>query len=149
MQTIAKLALAVGMLGFLGLAVHAEEKKKADPDDAKKLEGKYTLVSGKKEGVAIDEAAKKSKIAITADNITIEGMGVKFVMSYKVDAKATPMTIDMEILEGPEGTKGAKAIGIIEAKDGTVKLAYTLDKEKRPKDFEGKAGFFFELKKQK
>jgi len=148
MKTIAKLALAVGMLGFLGLPTRAEEKKKADTD-AKKLEGKYTLVSGKKEGAAIDEEAKKSKIAFTADNITIEGMGVKFVMGYKVDAKATPMTIDMEILEGPEGTKGSKAIGIIEAKDGTVKLAYSLDKEKRPKDFEGKAGFFFELKKQK
>ena len=152
MKTIAAFALGLGMLGFLGLPARAEDKKedkKEDKGDASKLEGKYTLVSGKKNGAAIDEEAKKGKFSITAEKITIEGMGVKFVMGYKVDAKASPMTIDMEILEGPEGTKGSKALGILEMKDDTLKLAYSLDKDKRPKDFDGKAGFLFELKKAK
>lgn len=146
MKTAAAFALALGLVGFAGLAARAEDKKKAD---GPKLEGNYTLVSGKKNGTAVDDEAKKGKFAFTAEKITIEGMGVKFVMSYKLDPKATPTGIDMEILEGPEGTKGAKAVGIVEAKDGTVKLAYSLDKEKRPKNFDGKDGFLFELKKAK
>lgn len=149
MKTIATFVLGLGMLGFLGLTVRAEEKKKEDKGDGLKLEGKYALVAGKKSGAAIDEEAKKGKYSFTADKITIEGMGVKFVIGYKVDAKATPMTIDMEILEGPEGTKGAKALGIIEAKEDIVKLAYSIEKDKRPKTFEGKEGFFFELKRAK
>ncbi len=55
----------------------------------------------------------------------------------------------MEILEGPEGTKGSKAQGIIEQKGDTLKIAYTTDKDKRPKDFEGKEGNVFDLKKTK
>ncbi|MBA4189329.1 MAG: hypothetical protein C0467_15135 [Planctomycetaceae bacterium] len=148
MKTIALFGLTLGMLGCLGLTAGAEDKKK-EAADPLKLEGKYTLVSGKKSGTAIDEEAKKSKISFAGDKITIEGMGIKFVMGYKVDDKATPMTIDMEILEGPEGTKGAKALGIIEVKEDVVKLAYSIDKEKRPKTFEGKDGFLFELKKAK
>ncbi len=148
MKTIATFALALGMLGFLGLTARAEEKKK-NAAEALKLEGKYTLVAGKKNGAAIDEEAKKGKFTFTEDKITIEGMGVKFVMGYKVDSKATPMTIDMEILEGPEGTKGSKALGIIELKEDVLKLAYAIDKEKRPKVFDGKEGFHFELKKAK
>jgi uncharacterized protein (TIGR03067 family) len=158
MKTIAAFVLGLGMLGSLSMPAHGDEKKeekkeekKADKNDSDtaKLEGKYTLVSGKKNGAAIDEDAKKSKISFTTDTITIEGMGVKFVMGYKADTKASPMTIDLLILEGPEGTKGAKAIGIFEFKDDVLKLAYSLDKEKRPKDFDGKAGFLFELKKAK
>lgn len=152
MKTIAAFALGLGMLAFVGLPARAEDKKedkKEEKGDPSKLEGKYTLVSGKKNGAAVDEEAKKAKFSFTADKITIEGMGVKFVMGYKVDAKASPQGIDLEILEGPEGTKGAKALGIFELKDDTLKLAYLVDKEKRPKDFDGKSGFLFELKRAK
>ena len=55
----------------------------------------------------------------------------------------------MAIAEGPEGTKGTIAVGIIEQKGDTIKLAYSLDKEKRPKDFDAKTGYFVELKKMK
>jgi uncharacterized protein (TIGR03067 family) len=146
MKTAAAFVLALGMVGFVGSAARTEDKK---PAEGLKLEGNYSLVSGKKNGTAIDDEAKKGKYSFTAEKITIEGMGVKFVMSYKLDSSATPATIDMEILEGPEGTKGAKAVGIVEAKEGTIKLAYSLDKDKRPKNFEGKDGFLFELMKAK
>jgi uncharacterized protein (TIGR03067 family) len=149
MKTITTFVLGLGMLGFLGLMVRAEEKKKEDKGDGLKLEGTYALVGGKKNGMAVDDDAKKSKFTFTADKITIEGMGVKFVMGYKLDAKATPATIDMVILEGPEGTKGAKALGIIEVKEDVLKLAYSIEKEKRPKTFDGKEGFFFEFKRAK
>jgi uncharacterized protein (TIGR03067 family) len=57
--------------------------------------------------------------------------------------------IDMAVAEGPDGTKGLTAVGIVAVKGDTVKLAYSLDKEKRPKDFDGKAGYLIELKKEK
>ena len=132
------------MLGVLGSPAPAQEKEKAP-----KLEGKYTLVAGKKNGAAIDEESKKGEYTFTADKITIKGMDITFVMGYKIDPKPEPMNIDMEILEGPEGTKGSKAQGIIEVKGDTIKLAYSTDKDKRPKDFKGEKDFYFELKKAK
>jgi uncharacterized protein (TIGR03067 family) len=144
MKTIAAFALGLGLLGWVGLAAQAQDKK-----DAPKLEGKYTLVGGKTKGKDLDDEAKKGTYTFAADKVTIEGMGLKFVMSYKIDPKTTPMNVDMEILEGPEGTKGSKAQGIIEVKGDTVKLAYMVEKDKRPKDFEGKEGNMYELKKAK
>jgi uncharacterized protein (TIGR03067 family) len=144
MKTIAALALGLGLVGFVGVTA-AQEKK----GEAPKLEGKYKLVSGKVNGKDIDEEAKKSDYTITADKITIKGKEGSFVMGYKLNPKTTPVGIDMEILEGPEGTKGAKAEGIVELKGDLLKLAYSMDKDKRPKNFEGKEGNVFELKKAK
>ncbi len=128
----------------MGLA-QAQEKK----GEAPKLEGKYTLVSGKVNGTAVGDDAKKSAFTFTAEKVTIKGGDLTFVMSYKLDAKTNPVSVDMEILEGPEGTKGSKAVGIVELKEDTLKLAYSLDKEKRPKDFKGEKDFLFEFKKAK
>ncbi len=134
-------ALAVGFVACCSLVARADEKTD--------LTGKYVLVTGKKNGAAVDEIAKRAEYSATADKFTIKGGDMKFVMSYKIDTKVTPAAIDMEILEGPDGTKGSKAVGIIEVKGDLVKLAYSLDKEKRPKDFDGKTGFYWELKKEK
>lgn len=134
------LALAAGLLSATGLAAQA--------DDKIDLAGKYEIVGGKVEGKNIDERAKKAKYTATADTFTVEGGGKKFVFSYKVKP-GTPAEIDMSVLEGPEGTKGTVAVGIVEVKGDVVKLAYSLDKEKRPKDFEGKSDYLIELKKRK
>ena len=134
-------ALAVALLAGAALTGRA--------DDKIDLAGKYTLVSGKKNGTAVDDTAKKAEYTATADQFTIKGGEFKFVMTYKLDPKATPVAIDMEIVEGPDGSKGSKAQGIIEVKGDTLKLAYSIEKDKRPKDFDGKDGFLFELKKAK
>ncbi len=135
-------ALAVGLVACMAMVARANEQTD--------LTGKYTLVTGKKNGAAVDDTAKKAEYTATADKFTIKGGEITFVMSYKIiDAKVNPVTIDMEILEGPAGTKGSKAVGIVEVKGDMVKLAYSLDKENRPKDFDGKTGFYFELKKEK
>src|SRR5215207_651029 len=126
-------ALAAGLVACLALSARGEDKK-ID------LSGKYTVVSGKKNGADIDEKAKKATYTATADTITIAGGDQKFVISYKLKPGTTPVEIDMSIAEGPDGTKGTIAVGIIEQKGDTLKLAYSLDKEKRPKDFDGKAG---------
>lgn len=133
-------ALAAGLLLAVGLAARAE--------DGIDLAGKYALAGGKVEGKGIDERAKKAKYTATADTFTVEGGGKKFVFSYKVKP-GTPAEIDMSVLEGPEGTKGTIAVGIVEVKGDLVKLAYSLDKEKRPKDFEGQSDYLIELKKLK
>lgn len=134
--------LALGLLACAALTGGAA-------DDKLDLKGTYKLVGGKKNGTDVDENSKKATYTVTEDKFTIGGGEFKFVMGYKLDTKATPAHIDMEILEGPEGTKGSKAVGIVELKGDTLKLAYALDKEKRPKGFDGKDGFFFELKKEK
>jgi uncharacterized protein (TIGR03067 family) len=132
--------LAVGLVACAGFA---------RADDKIDLSGKYTVVGGKKNGANLDEKAKKAKYTATADSFTIEGGDVKYVFGYKLKAGTSPVEIDMAVAEGPEGTKGIVAVGIVEVKGDTLKLAYSLDKEKRPKDFEGKTGFLIELKKAK
>ena len=134
-------ALAVGVVACLTLSARA--------DDKIDLSGKYTIVTGKKNGADIDEKAKKATYTVTADTFTIAGGDQKFVISYKIKPGTKPMEIDMAIAEGPEGTKGTAAVGIIEQKGDMIKLAYSLDKEKRPKDFDAKTGYFVELKKAK
>jgi uncharacterized protein (TIGR03067 family) len=142
--------LVVGaVLGWCLLVVAgfstAQDKKTETP----KLEGQYVLVGGKVNGTPIGDEAKKGEYSITDDKITIKGMGITFVIGYKLDPKATPVAIDLVILEGPEGTMGSKAQGIIEMKGEMLKLAYTMDKDARPKNFEGKEGNLFELKRSK
>src|SRR5262245_26601373 len=144
MKSIATFAVGLGLLASAALA--------AEPDrieDAPKLEGKYKLVGGKKDGAEIGDESKKGEYTITADKITIKGQDASFVMGYKLDPKAKPVNIDMEILEGVEGTKGSKAEGIVELKGDVLKLAYSIEKGKRPKNFDGKDGFMFEFKKEK
>ncbi len=136
-------AFAFGLAVALSLTARAEEKA------APSIEGKYTLQSGKKFGANPDEKAMKADYKIDKDTITIHHNDVKFVMSYKIDASAKPMKIDMEIIEGPEGIKGSKALGIVEKNGDELKLAYSLEKEKRPADFDGKDGMAFVLKKAK
>jgi uncharacterized protein (TIGR03067 family) len=139
----------VGALGWSLLVVAgfstAQDKKTETP----KLEGNYKLVGGKVNGSPIGEEAKKGEYSIIAEKFTIKGMGITFVIGYTLDPKTTPVSIDLVILEGPEGTKGSKAQGIIELKGDTLKLAYTMEKDARPKNFEGKEGNVFELKKSK
>jgi hypothetical protein len=55
MKTIATLALGLGLLATVGVAARAQDKK----GEAPKLEGKYTLVAGKKDGKPVDDEAKK------------------------------------------------------------------------------------------
>ena len=81
MKTIAAFALGLGMLASVGLAARAQDKK----GEAPKLEGKYMLVAGKKDGTAIGDDAKKGSYTFSTDKVTIEGMGVKFVMGYKLE----------------------------------------------------------------
>jgi uncharacterized protein (TIGR03067 family) len=134
------------LLVSAALTGRAQDKKDAPP----KIEGKWTLVSGKKNGEDIEnDSAKKATYTVTKDRITIEGNGAKFVMGYKFDDK-NPMNIDLEMVETPiPDLKGAKAQGIVELKGEELKLAYSTEKGMRPKDFKGASDFLFVFKKAK
>jgi uncharacterized protein (TIGR03067 family) len=132
----------------LGLALAALGDAAQKPE-APKLEGKYTLVAGKVRGKAVGDDWKKAGYEFTPVQVTIKGKAVSFVMGYKIDPATEPMNIDMAVADGPEATKGTRAQGIIEVKGDTVKLAYSTEKDTRPKDFKGEKDFYFELKKAK
>lgn len=128
---------------FISTVALAADK---DPPD---LAGTYSLVSGKKHGAEPDAEAKKAEYVITKSRFTITGKDAKFVIEYTLNPKASPIAIDMKILEGPEGTAGSKAQGIVQKDGDELKLAYSLENNKRPKDFEGKDGMLFVFKKTK
>jgi uncharacterized protein (TIGR03067 family) len=111
-------------------------------------EGHYRLLDGKVQGKPLDDAARKANYQIDAKAITIQGNGVKFVIHYRLDTSMEPIGIDMVITQGPEGTKGSKALGIVAFDGKQVKLAYTMS-DKRPMDFSGKEGMYFLLEKLK
>lgn len=145
MKKLAVLTLGLFACAALVGRTHAQDKKA----DAPKIEGKWTLTDGKKNGSPIDDNSKKSAYTIDKDKITIEGNGAKFVMGYKIDAKDTKK-VDFEILESPiPDLKGSKAQGILELKGDDLKIAYSTEKADRPKNFDGKDGFLFIFKKAK
>jgi uncharacterized protein (TIGR03067 family) len=137
--------LVAGLLhvaaGFSSPVLLAQER-------ALRWEGQYRLLEGKIQGKPLDEAARKAEYHIDAKAITIKGKGAVFVIQYQLDTSMEPIGIDMVIAQGPEGTKGSKAVGIVAFDGKQVKLAYAMS-DKRPVDFSGKDGMYFLLEKLK
>ena len=118
----------------LAVAVSAEDKKPAD-FDAKALLGKWTFSEGIKAGEKTEADKLKEPAEFTADKITLKTADATFVFKYSIDAKVSPIAVDLEILE-PEGFKGAKSMGIIALDGDKLTLAYNPTPEgARPKDF--------------
>jgi uncharacterized protein (TIGR03067 family) len=137
--------LVAGLLhvaaGFSSPVLLAQER-------ALRWEGQYRLLEGKVQGKPLDEAARKAEYHIDAKAITIKGKGAVFVIRYQLDTSMEPIGIDMVIAQGPEGTKGSRAVGIVAFDGKQVKLAYAMS-DKRPVDFSGKEGMYFLLEKLK
>jgi uncharacterized protein (TIGR03067 family) len=141
--------VAVGLTVSAQNAPKAEAKKEDAKFDAEKLVGSWKVTGGKKAGTAVGEDAKKSVVTITKDSMTMTVGEGKFVFKYTVDAKASPVAIDIEITDGPVG-KGEKTKGIIELKDGKLKLCYAAPgSTDRPAKFDDDKAFSFEMEKQK
>ena len=125
-----------------------------DKFDAKKLEGKWAISAGWKEGAKLDAKNVEGEITITKDTITIKAADMTHVMGYTVDGTKSPVTIDMVGKEGP--AKDLKAEGIIEVKGEEVHLAYVAQipgmEGKRPTKMEStkeNKAFYFVMKKAK
>jgi uncharacterized protein (TIGR03067 family) len=147
-----KLLSPIALLVCLGFVI-ADDTPKAAPKtatfDAAKLLGEWTYVSGVKAGEKVEKDRLEGKVVFTKDRITIPAGGdMKFVMAYKLDTKANPVAIDMEIKEGP--VSEGKAKGIITIEGDQLKLCYHPTGGDRPKKFEStkdNGAFYFVLKK--
>lgn len=139
-----RLLLASVAMVLVLSSVMAEDK----PLDAKKLEGKWTFVSGMKNGSEAGDEMKKAEFEITKDTMTLNNNGQAFKFKFTIDSKASPAAIDLEITESPFGA-GMKAKGIISLDGDDCKLCYIPMGEDRPKKFDGKDAFLFVLKRKK
>jgi uncharacterized protein (TIGR03067 family) len=138
--------LLAALLGVSCLVATAAD----DKFDQDKLNGTWKITGGKKGGTDASDDAKKTTITFTKDKMVMEMKGpmgdMKFEFKYTIDAKATPVAIDLEITEGPIG-KGEKRKGILELKDDGLKLAYPPEEGDRPAKFDDGKAHSFTLKK--
>jgi uncharacterized protein (TIGR03067 family) len=148
LKTVTPLAVALLVVA----PVRSEEGKSSF--DPAKMVGVWTITSGVRAGDKVDKERLQPKITITKDTITIPaGPDQKFVMAYKVDAKASPAAIDMEIKSGP--VNEGKALGILAPEGDGFKLCYVVQEgpdSKRPDKFESTQknnAFLFVLKPEK
>ncbi|MFO0816074.1 MAG: TIGR03067 domain-containing protein [Gemmatales bacterium] len=135
-------ACAVVCLAVIG--VSADDKA----FDAKKLEGKWSFVSGMKAGNEAGEDMKKTEFEVAKDSMTMTTPQGAFKFKYTIDSKASPVAIDLEITEGPIGV-GSKSKGIVSLDGDEFKLCYTPMGDDRPKKFDGKESHLFVLKRKK
>src|SRR5262249_46471428 len=147
MKTLASLTLALLALSFAG----AEDTKETKFDPAKMV-GEWKYVSGVRAGEKIEKDHLVGKVVISKDTFTIPaGPDQKFIIAYKIDNKATPAKIDMDIKDGP--VKEGKSLGIIAFDGDKLKLCYVaiMDKDaKRPAKFEStrdNQAFYFVLER--
>lgn len=137
------------------LVVAATLAASAVADDAKfdpgKLVGTWKITGGKKAGADLGDMAKDGTYVVTKETITIKAGDMDlFVIKYKVDPKASPAAIDMEITKSPgDSANGSKAKGIIEVAGDELKICYTPMDGDRPTKFDGEKNHYFTLKRQK
>ncbi len=135
-------------------------EKKVEKDVEKKVEtkpagldiaGNWTITSGVRAGEELPDERIAAGIKISKDSIEIAAGEEAFVMSYKINEKASPAAVDMKVLSGP-APEGAPAFGILKRDGDTLVLCYNATDEDRPKSFESTAenGFFlFKMKLKK
>ena len=131
-----KLVLSIGCMVMLCVsAVVADDDKKSEKFDAKKILGEWEYEAGTKAGAESDEQMLQGTVKITKETFTLPGgPDQEFVMAYKLDASKSPATIDFEIKSGP--VPEGKAVGIIKLHDGKIHLCYNPMGTERPEKFE-------------
>jgi uncharacterized protein (TIGR03067 family) len=131
--------LATVAILFAGLAI-AEDKKEAPKFDATKMIGKWGITGGSKDGAKVDVEKYKdteaSYLEVTKDKLTLKSPDGAFEFNYKINDKASPVEIDLEITS--EIAKGAKATGIVKLDGDTLSICYPAMGGEKPKDFEAK-----------
>lgn len=139
-----KMPIGLSLLAVFALTIPLARAENPAPSVADKdlaaLQGEWLMVSGIADGVPIpDEMLPTSKRVCKGDEVTAT-VGGNLVMRAKIklDPTAKPKTIDYDVLEGP--TKGQKHLGIYEVDGDTFKSCFAAAGQKRPTDFESKAG---------
>lgn len=128
------IAIGLTVLTLGGFHALAQEQK----DSSATLLGQYRLVAGERNGQAISkERLKEITVGIAAKTITTFDRNSKevYAATYTLDTSKTPWHIKMTATLSPDGSKGTVAHGLIQAKDGDVRLIYALPGGKSPTDF--------------
>src|SRR5258708_3978799 len=124
-----------------GLLVAADAPKDdAGKKEQEKLQGKWSAVSGERDGQKAPDTEigqiklefKDGKMFINIANETKE------IATLKVDGSKKPKTVDLDLTEGPD--KGKKAQGIYEVDGDNLKLCVAKPGKDRPTEFATKAG---------
>lgn len=144
--------MSVRALMVVGLAAGFAVAQDKPAFDAAKLVGSWTITGGMKAGEKADTTKYKDPAVFDKDTIAFKTEDGAFKFKYTADAKASPVAVELEILE-PEGFKGAKAKGIIKLDGDKMTLCYNPEAEgKRPEKFESTKDnkfFLFEMTKAK
>lgn len=113
--------------------------RSADAPKAAGLTGQYTIVSGERNGSAIDpQELDQATITIAEHTITAYDKERKetYAATYKLETHRTPWEITMTSTKAPE--TGVVAKGLIQAEPERVTLIYALPNGQPPTEF--KAG---------
>lgn len=122
------------------------------PVEPKMLTGKWTYTKSVKNGEKKDaKQLAGQSVDITPKTWTLNSDGGKFVMDYKIDAKANPRKIKFTITESPFGA-GMSTGGVVKMEGDQLVVCYSPQGGDAPAKFSAGAdsGFhMFYLKKQK
>jgi len=111
----------------------------ADDDSAKsemsRLEGTWTMVSGERGGMKLDDGMVHSGKRVVKDGQTTVMFGEMLWMKAKfsVDPAKSPKTIDYTLLSGDD--KGKQQLGIYELDGDTLTICYAAPGADRPTSF--------------
>jgi uncharacterized protein (TIGR03067 family) len=136
----------VAVLALLGL--QACTKSSEEPTTAQ-LVGVYTIVSGERNGAALDPHELDATITITDNMITAydKERNETFTAAYTLQTDQSPWHITMTSAKAPE--TGVVSKGLVQAEQGRVKLVYALPDGPPPTDFKtGEHQQMFVLAKQ-
>jgi len=111
----------------------------ADQRDLTRMEGTWTMVSGEENGRKLsDEVRQEARLTIVSDQHLVHVGPMITNGTHKIDAAATPKTIDSTDLVGP--LKGRMLLGIYELTDTEFKVCFAPHGKERPTEFTSKAG---------
>jgi uncharacterized protein (TIGR03067 family) len=132
------------------LAAPADDKKSDDAKaEMKKMEGTWAfekIVRPGDQQVPEDEL-KQMKLEVKDDIRTVLRGGEAIVKSkYTIDPKASPKTIDVEIIDGMG--KGNTLHGVYELDGDTFKVSIAIDGNPRPKKVEAGEGIVLQVFKR-
>ncbi len=128
-----------------------EMEKEVAKFAADTLVGNWMIVEGTRAGKAVEGESLAAAVVVTKDGFKLGEGEMAFEMSYELDLKKSPVTIDMKITGGPAPV-GSPAAGIVKLDDdGHVVLCYNGTGGTRPEKFDSTEAndcFLFKLKRK-
>ncbi len=141
-----KLLLACTLTFSLASLATAAPVPKEAPKELKDLiQGEWKMTEFVREGQPRPDKAEGAKVTFKGDEIIISDGNRDEVAKFKIDTKATPMSIDIQpTRNGKVDEKLVK--GLIKFEKEKITICFSVDGEERPKEFKSeeksKTGMF-------